>query len=121
MEQPLEALKNGAAAGLSVGMAVGLLNPMDTLKTRWQVYGGSYTFPQFLQQVLRGEGYWRGLHRPGVISNTLAMGLASSTRIGLYPYFREHAVRLSGSSEKQAGHMFVAGLLWRGQGSVGLK
>ncbi|CAD7924225.1 unnamed protein product [Amoebophrya sp. A120] len=111
-----EPFKNGAAAGISVGCTVALFNQIDTLKIRWQVYSGKDTLAGLLRTVLREEGYWKGLHRSGLICNSCSMGSASAIRMGLYPWFREQAVRLSGAEEKNAAHMFLAGLLPGGIG-----
>ncbi|CAD7934780.1 unnamed protein product [Amoebophrya sp. A25] len=120
-------LQNSAAAGVSVASTVALFNPLDTLKVRWQVTGSAVassssvaavsskiaptTMLSFAQQILKQEGFWRGLHRPGLVPNAGAMGLASATRMGLYPYFRDGLVALAGAEEKNAGIMFVGGLI----------
>ena len=105
---------------------VALFNPLDTLKVRWQTHPqstvantakeGRVTLASFAAEILKQEGWWRGLQRPGMFSNALSMGMASTTRMGLYPLFRDAAVALSppGSenkkAEKQFYHMFLAGL-----------
>ena len=69
----------------------------------------------FAGQILRREGLWRGLWLPGVNANFWGIGVSSVGRVGCYPYVRDGLLNAVGL-EKNAGVMFVAGLL---AGAVG--
>jgi hypothetical protein len=76
-------------------------NPLDTLRCRWQVTGGSgQSFVGFIKSITRTEGIWKGFWRPGLPPNMVAMGFAIGGRNGFYPTFRDGIGTLSGGTEK---------------------
>ena len=104
------------AAGFAGGLSVAIMNPLDTLKVRYQVATEPRGMRGFAGQILRREGLWRGLWLPGVNANFWGIGVSSVGRVGCYPYVRDGLLKAVGATEKHAGVMFVAGLL---AGAVG--
>ena len=104
------------AAGFAGGLSVAIMNPLDTLKVRYQVATEPGGMRSFAGQILRREGLWRGLWLPGVNANFWGIGVSSVGRVGCYPYVRDGLLKAVGATEKNAGVMFVAGLL---AGAVG--
>ena len=104
------------AAGFAGGLSVAIMNPLDTLKVRYQVATDPGAMRGFAGQILRREGLWRGLWLPGVNANFWGIGVSSVGRVGCYPYVRDGLLKAVGATEKHAGVMFVAGLL---AGAVG--
>ena len=103
------------AAGFAGGLSVAIMNPLDTLKVRYQVSTEPGGMRGFAGQIVRQEGLWRGLWVPGVGANFGAICISSVGRVGCYPYVRDGLLNAVGL-EKNAGVMFVAGLL---AGAVG--
>ena len=103
------------AAGFAGGLSVAIMNPLDTLKVRYQVATDPGAMRGFAGQIIRQEGLWRGLWLPGVNANFWGIGVSSVGRVGCYPYVRDGLLKAVGA-EKNAGVMFVAGLL---AGAVG--
>ena len=103
------------AAGFAGGLSVAIMNPLDTLKVRYQVSTEPGGMRGFAGQIVRQEGLWRGLWLPGVNANFWGIGVSSVGRVGCYPYVRDGLLQAVGT-EKNAGVMFVAGLL---AGAVG--
>ena len=103
------------AAGFAGGLSVAIMNPLDTLKVRYQVATDPGAMRGFAGQIIRQEGLWRGLWLPGVNANFWGIGVSSVGRVGCYPYVRDGLLNAVGL-EKNAGVMFVAGLL---AGAVG--
>ena len=103
------------AAGFAGGLSVAIMNPLDTLKVRYQVSTEPGGMRSFAGQIVRQEGLWRGLWLPGVNANFWGIGVSSVGRVGCYPYVRDGLLKAVGL-EKNAGVMFVAGLL---AGAVG--
>ena len=103
------------AAGFAGGLSVAIMNPLDTLKVRYQVSTEPGGMRGFAGQIVRQEGLWRGLWVPGVGANFGAICVSSVGRVGCYPYVRDGLLNAVGL-EKNAGVMFVAGLL---AGAVG--
>jgi hypothetical protein len=104
------------AAGFAGGLSVAIMNPLDTLKVRYQVATDPGAMRGFAGQIIRQEGLWRGLWLPGVNANFWGIGVSSVGRVGCYPYVRDGLLKAVGATEKHAGVMFVAGLL---AGAVG--
>eukprot|EP00277_Geminigera_cryophila_P024654 CAMPEP_0179489156 /NCGR_PEP_ID=MMETSP0799-20121207/64603_1 /TAXON_ID=46947 /ORGANISM="Geminigera cryophila, Strain CCMP2564" /LENGTH=59 /DNA_ID=CAMNT_0021304919 /DNA_START=42 /DNA_END=217 /DNA_ORIENTATION=- len=55
----LDNVKNGLAGGSSAAIAVALLNPLDTLKTRWQTRPKNSTcsnMHELGRQIVQNEG-----------------------------------------------------------------
>lgn len=105
-----ERFYNGIAGGSCASLAVGIFNPLDCLKIRWQVTpkDAYANILEFSKDVIRREGLFRGLWFPGCVANSSSILMSSTTRMGLYPVFRDAIV---GDGEKKKTHMFAAGLL----------
>ena len=103
-----ELARNTLAGSMAVGTGVGLMNPLDTLRVRWQLLDPSSigSFRMFFFRILRDEGLWQGLWRHGLTINMMSMALSGGIRMGTYPYFRDLI-----SEEKMAWSMFAAGML----------
>jgi len=112
MDEMLMGCASAAAAG---GLACALMNPLDTLKVRFQVDGAASSTRRFAARIVRAEGLWKGLYAPGLGANALAIGVSSAGRVGLYPYARDAVVEATGG-ERSAPAMFAAGL---GAGAAG--
>ena len=111
----MDNLKNGLAGGSSAAVAVALLNPLDTLKTRWQTKPQSASFNnmnEFGRQIIRTEGgFIKAMWMPGLLANSTSILVSTSTRMGLYPLFRNTLISSTGAKEKSAWQMFSSGLL----------
>ena len=99
------------AAGVSGGLAVALMNPLDTLKVRYQVSSTSAAMRPFAMEIVAAEGVWGGLYAPGMLANALGIGISSMGRVGCYPYVRDVMLDAAGATEKNAAVMFAAGLV----------
>jgi len=87
----MDHLKNGLAGGSSAAVAVALLNPLDTIKTRWQTRPGTAvgSMHELGVQIVRSEGgFVRAMWLPGLVANASSILISTSTRMGLYPLFR---------------------------------
>lgn len=96
-----------------------LTNPLDCLRVRWQVLpraqanamtGGLVGYARL---VIAQEGFVRGLWRPGLGANCLAVFNCTGIRVGVYPTVRDAllAASGSGSSQRDGPTMMAAGLL----------
>ena len=67
---------------------------------------------------MRSEGWWRGLHLPGMLTSCAAVATSQGLRLGLYPSVREllSAEPISESRPPLPSVMLLSGLL---SGSVG--
>ena len=77
---------NIGASCLTGSAVIALTNPLDCLKSRYQVApqsGGGVA--AFARALVAGDGLWRGLWRPGLATNVCACTISVGTRIGLYP------------------------------------
>eukprot|EP00927_Polykrikos_kofoidii_P048626 TRINITY_DN42873_c0_g1_i1.p1 TRINITY_DN42873_c0_g1~~TRINITY_DN42873_c0_g1_i1.p1 ORF type:complete len:323 (-),score=42.81 TRINITY_DN42873_c0_g1_i1:79-1047(-) len=107
-------LRLNLAASAATGCVImTITNPVDTLRCRWQVVGGAeQTLAGFTRTVIRQEGLWGGLWRPGLPPNMVGMALAIGGRNGFYPVVRDSVSAFTGSGEKVGPTgMFAAGLL----------
>ena len=81
---------NIGASCLTGSAVIALTNPLDCLKSRYQVApqsGGGVA--AFARALVSGDGLWRGLWRPGLATNVCACTISVGTRIGLYPTLRD--------------------------------
>ncbi|KAH8097201.1 thiosulfate transmembrane transporter [Aureococcus anophagefferens] len=81
---------NIGASCLTGSAVIALTNPLDCLKSRFQVAphsGGGVA--AFARALVAGDGLWRGLWRPGLATNVCACTISVGTRIGLYPTLRD--------------------------------
>lgn len=101
-----ELTRNVAAASVAGACQPVLFNPLDTLRIRWQTAAsvavsagaeGGGMLP-FTLQILRSEGVWRGLYRPGLLFNLIGVAHSQGLRMGLYPTVRDKLVEPGGAS-----------------------
>ena len=94
---------NCLAAALAGGLQISLCNPLDCLRVRLQVAdpppaatAGTLAFGR---ACAAHDGYWHGLHRPGLAWNVLAVAASQGGRLGLYPTVRDAgAIAIAASS-----------------------
>lgn len=85
-----ELIRNTMAASTSTAICVGIMNPLDTLRVRWQILGihggdaSKVTIFEFGKGILKNEGLIHGFYRPGVFSNMAAVAVSSGLRLGVY-------------------------------------
>ena len=84
-------LRNMLAGGTCAGLVTCVGNPLDALRVRWQVHtpGKDETIWRFGKHIVQKEGLVRGLWRPGIAANAIAIGLSSSIGYGFYPVVRD--------------------------------
>ena len=112
-----------AASCFTGATVIGLTNPLDCLKQRWQVEppGGQPSLLAFTRTIIRNEGLIAGLWAPGIIVNMCACTISVGTRLGFYPMLRDAMPSLSSSSsspQKSGIGMFISGLLGGALGYV---
>ncbi|CAE7881827.1 ucpB, partial [Symbiodinium necroappetens] len=89
-----------------------IFNPVDCLRIRWQVSVDETTFAKFTAELLRKEGLWQGLWRPGLPFNMCAVAVSQGLRMGLYPTARDALQTLLPSDgQKSSAAMIGAGLM----------
>ncbi|KAJ8600504.1 hypothetical protein CTAYLR_010061 [Chrysophaeum taylorii] len=73
---------------------------------------------RFAREIVAREGLIRGLWSPGVVANSLGIGISSMGRVGCYPYVRDAVVSAYGARDgtPPKAVMFLAGLLAGGVG-----
>eukprot|EP00945_MAST-04E_sp_MAST-4E-sp1_P008704 g8704.t1 len=100
-------------SGFVGGSCVGAMNPIDTLRIRWQIRSDvkSERMYQFGFRILKQEGLWRGLWQPGCLANMVAINFSTGFRLGAYPYIRDTISEGLGHKEKHPAVMWLAGLL----------
>ena len=122
-----ELLANFAASAFTGGSMNVLLNPMDTMKVRWQVEsampaaqraasGADRGMRPYLSKLLRREGLVRGLWTPGVGANGMFTFTVMGAKLGTYPLARDTLSLWLGQTEKSGTVMLVAGF---GTGAFG--
>ena len=122
-----ELMANFWASAISGGSMNVLLNPVDTLRVRWQTSsampadgsrgGGTQGgLRPFLRGLLRQEGLLRGLWAPGVGANGLFTFTVMGAKLGTYPLARDSLSLALGQEEKSGTVMLVAGF---GTGAFG--
>lgn len=113
-------------ASISAGFtAIICFNQLDCLRVRWQVLPNikpSSEIPgsivEYGRNVIREEGLFNGLWRPGFWANMSAVGMSTGIRLGAYPYLREVLTNTfaNGATTAPAYIMFSSGLV---SGAVG--
>ena len=113
------------AAGSTACLTSSLYNPLDCLRVRWQVLPATDPISRkgvmmFATRILRTEGLFEGLWRPGVSANALAMSSSAALRFGYYETFRDRLSQMSNGktyvrvfhdvNEKRGSDMILAGL-----------
>lgn len=101
---------NVAAAAVAGVAQPSMFNALDCLRIRWQAATTSRaTTWGFAAEVIAREGLWRGLWRPGLGANILAVSSSQGLRMGFYPYFRDALAPAAASRPPWA--MACAGLV----------
>jgi hypothetical protein len=96
---------------------IAVTNPLDCLKQRWQVEkpASGKTLFSFFGDIVRKEGLFPGLWKPGIASNICACTISVGTRLGLYPILRDslqlNAPAADGGKGRSGIGMFFSGLL----------
>eukprot|EP00439_Symbiodinium_sp_Y106_P013653 s4192_g1.t4 len=104
--------RNTLAAAMAGWVQPAIFNPADCLRIRWQVSVGETTFAKFSAELLRKEGLWQGLWRPGLPFNMCAVAVSQGLRMGLYPTARDALQTLLPSDgQKSSAAMIGAGLM----------
>jgi len=111
------------AAGFSAALTCAAYNPLDTLRIRWQVTPSSDMrvsdgLLRFGADIIKQEGIWKGLWKPGIIANMAGMGMSSAIRFGYYESVRDIIARRTAATDdtfnlksKSPMPMFTAGLI----------
>jgi hypothetical protein len=101
-------------ASISAGViSICTFNSLDTLRVRWQVVDKSayQSLHEYGKHILNTEGFMRGLQRPAMVSNAMAVGCSAGLRIGMYPLVREiFSGGKTNAKDVSASIMFGAGL-----------
>ena len=107
---------NIAAASTAGACQISLFHPLDCLRIRYQLAGRSTDgWVAFTWRIVRREGWWNGLHRPGLAPNIMAVASSQGARMGVYPSARDSLMR--GRPEQvRPDLMLLAGLA---SGSIG--
>ena len=108
MTRPSDSALNVGASCFAGAAVIGLTNPLDCLKQRWQVARTALPSFAFVKEIVATEGLFRGLWRPGLVTNCLACTISVGTRIGLYPSLRDKLTVMT--SEPTRTSMFISGL-----------
>lgn len=92
--------RNIAAAGVAGFIQPGIFNPLDCLRIRWQVASrdSAANMRAFAIDIVQREGWWAGLHRPGLPLNMGAVAVSQGLRMGLYPSVRDGLLSVSGTT-----------------------
>lgn len=111
------------AAGISAAFSSALYNPLDCLRVRWQVAPksdpkvGQGLFRYGLD-IVKNEGLYHGLWKPGLGANAAGMGMSAAIRFGYYETVRDALINMASSSKtsedrssKAGAHMVLAGLV----------
>ena len=120
-----EMVQNTVASSVTIAGCVAAMNPLDTLRLRWQLHpvgAAAATLPAeagisaYTRHVVRTEGLLRGLWAPGIGSNMVASALGRGLGLGAYPLVRDSldvaATALgAGDTQKSVLTMYVAGML----------
>lgn len=108
-----ELLVNVGAGAVAGACQIALFNPLDCLRVRWQVAapGTAPSASEFALAIVRTEGWWAGLHRPGLLVNCAAISTSQGLRFGLYPAAREVLVAADARPAAAPLVMFASGLL----------
>ena len=108
MSSSQELARNTYAAGIAGAIQITIMNPLDCLRIRWQVAKTEQTMVGFVGSVVKQEGWWTGLHRPGLGLNLFCVTFVQGLRVGLYPTVRD-AIAPPGNVRPDA--MALAGLI----------
>lgn len=88
--QTADVLRNIGAASAAGACQISIFHPLDCLRIRFQLAGGDAVgWVAFTMNIVKSEGWWNGLHRPGLAPNILAVSGSQGLRLGLYPFVRD--------------------------------
>ena len=116
--------KNIFASSLTISTAVGIFNPLDCLRIRWQMLKFTNTkelvsFDQSLFQytngIIKKEGFINGLYKPGLFPNMIGAAISRGIGMGVYPLFRDNILQILGNNYLGSS-MFLGGLV---SGAIG--
>jgi hypothetical protein len=116
--------KNIFASSLTISAAVGIFNPLDCLRIRWQMLNLSntkelvfidQTLYQYTYRIITNEGLINGLYKPGLIANVIGAGVSRGIGVGFYPYLRDKFNDIFGNNYSGLS-MFTGGLVSGGVG-----
>mmetsp|Transcript_2540 Transcript_2540/g.4966 ORF Transcript_2540/g.4966 Transcript_2540/m.4966 type:complete len:307 (-) Transcript_2540:105-1025(-) len=105
--------RNLAAGTLSGCSVVMTFNPLDCLRIRWQVskHSQADSLWSFSRQIIKTEGFWGGLWRPGLLSNGASASVSVGTRLGSYELIRDSIISQMGHQGKHPTVMWFSGLI----------
>merc|ERR1711959_548092 len=98
-------------SGVVGSFCVGVFNPLDTARIRWQFVPEEKHLLSFIRKIVAREGLVRGLWWPGLTANMMAISISTGFRLGCYPTIRDAIVKGTGAGEKNSVIMFTAGLI----------
>ena len=105
-------LFNIAAASTAGACQISIFHPLDCLRIRWQLAGGDARgWLAFTMDIVRKEGWWHGLHRPGLPANLLAVAGSQGLRLGVYPSVRDQLLGDKRPLSVEPHMMATAGLI----------
>jgi len=115
-------IRSSMAAFIAAGTTCAIYNPLDCLRVRWQLLPRtepalSRGLVNYGVGVIKHEGLFQGLWRPGLAPNVTGMALSASIRFGLYEVLRDsmRSDDYNGNEDetpkKSFGQMFVAGMI----------
>jgi solute carrier family 25 (mitochondrial aspartate/glutamate transporter), member 12/13 len=119
-EDDLPTFRHFLAASTASALASGLFNPLDSLRVRWQIAPKEIhsSILVFSRKIIKQEGLWYGLWKPGVGINMVGMSLTSGLRFGSYETIRNHLHQMQQQDNEsqsttftRTSAMIVAGLL----------
>lgn len=102
MDKHHELFLNMAASGSVGALCVGALNPLDTMRIRWQTKGSDIMaggraaakaaeleslptgISAFAKRIIARQGMWQGLWYPGLFANCSAICLSTGFRLGKF-------------------------------------
>jgi hypothetical protein len=101
------------SAGTAAAVSCATYNPLDCLRVRWQLYTPSasnstasrntHNLWTFGKHILKTEGLWYGLWKPGLTSNVMGMAGSAAIRLGYYETVRDSIIRIR---QSQQGHTY---------------
>ena len=97
-----------------MGVTCAAMNPLDTLKVRWQSasadISSATTLSSFGRRILTEEGLLRGLWAPGLTANVAFLTSMGTIKMGIYPIVRDGMTSALGKESKTPATMLGAGV-----------
>jgi hypothetical protein len=119
-EDFLPTYRHFLAAGSASALASGIFNPLDSLRVRWQIASKEHSTSIFVfsRRIMKQEGLWYGLWKPGIGVNMVGMSLTSGLRFGSYETIRNHLHQIQqqqnqieSTTFKKMSTMIISGLI----------